>query len=234
MKIVTMHQPNYLPWIGFFSKIKQSDCFILADTFEIGKQSVVHRNKIRTNSGWSYLTVPLGRRIHGTRICEITLPSDDNWKSLHWTLIHNSYAKTKFFDSYKDILYGIYKRNFQYLCHMSTEIITYLMHCFDIDVEILKASEMGIDPSLHQTDAIIAALKNAGADIYLSGPSGRNYLEFEKFSQNNIILKFFKFNHPIYTQRFTGFEPNMCALDLLFNMGPESSEIIAASGNIGD
>jgi hypothetical protein len=93
---------------------------------------------------------------------------------------------------------------------------------------------MDMDPSLEKTDLIIHLLKSAGADIYLSGPSGKNYLDIEKFRQNNVDLKFFKFNHPVYAQRYPGFEPNMSGIDLLFNMGPQASELIDASGAIED
>ena len=231
-KIVTIHQPNYLPWIGLFSKIKKADCFVIADTFEFGGQSMVNRNRIRTNAGVTYLTIPLGRSVRGKRICDITLPSINNWKIFHWKLIHDSYAKTSFFNDYVDFFYELYKKDFTYLWQMNIQIISYLMKCFNIEVEILKASEMDLDPNLHKSDSIIALLKTARADIYLSGPSGSNYLEFEKFHQNNIDLKFAEFNHPIYTQKFPGFEPNLSAIDLLFNVGPEASRIIEASGRI--
>ena len=93
---------------------------------------------------------------------------------------------------------------------------------------------MDIDPYLQKTELMIALLKKAGADIYLSGPSGRNYLEIEKFRQNDIGIKFFKFSPPVYPQRFPGFETNMSAIDLLFNIGPQSAEIVAASGEMED
>ena len=93
---------------------------------------------------------------------------------------------------------------------------------------------MNLDKKLRTTDFIIAMMKASGSDVYLSGPSGRDYLETNKFAQNNLVLKFFRFEHPIYKQRYPGFESNMSALDLLFNMGPEASEIIKTSGSIVD
>jgi hypothetical protein len=234
-KIVTMHQPNYLPWIGLFSKIRQCDCLILADTFVLGGQSALNRNKIRTNNGWNYLTVPIGRKAEGTRICDITLPTDNSWQKLHRNMIHDNYTKASFFSLYRDFFEELYRKDFRYLCQINEEIILYLLKCFEINVEVMKASEIPVDPSLEKTDLMIALLKSAQhADTYLSGPSGRNYLQFEKFPQNNIDLKFFKFNHPVYPQRYPGFEANMTAIDLLFNVGPEASKIIEASGSIED
>jgi hypothetical protein len=108
------------------------------------------------------------------------------------------------------------------------------LSCFEISVEVVRTSQLTVDSSLRKTDLMLAYLKKVGAGVYLSGPSGRNYLETEKFPHNNIALKFFKFQHPVYPQRFPGFEPNMSALDLLFNVGPEGGDIIRSSASAED
>jgi hypothetical protein len=230
-KIATAHQPNYLPWIGLFSKISRADYFVIADTFALGNQSNCNRNKVRTNVGWSYLTIPIGRKMVGTRICDIPLPPDRNWQNTHWQTIYRNYVHTDFFKDYKDFFEELYQGDWSELWRINLEIILYLMKCFNIQTEVLKASEMDINLNLPTTDCIIAMIKGAGADLYLSGPSGRDYLILEKFSEYNMGLRFFKFEHPVYKQRYPGFEPNMSAIDLLFNMGPQSAQIIKASGS---
>lgn len=231
-KIVTIHQPNYLPWIGFFSKIKQSDCLILGDTYALGGQSVFNRNKIRTKQGWSYLTIPLGRKTEGMKICDIPFPDNKNWQKAHWKLIHDNYIKSEYFNLYKEDLAEIYQRDFQKICQFNEKIIQFLLKYLNIEVEVVKASELDIDPKLEKTDLMIALLEGVGSGIYLSGPSGRKYLEREKFNQHNIDLVFFEFQHPRYKQRFPGFEPDLSAIDLLFNTGPQASEIISSSAKI--
>jgi len=234
IRIVTAHQPNYLPWIGFFSKIKQSDCLIIADTVVMGDKSVFNRNKIRTNNGWVYLTIPIGHKALNRKICDIKLPSDKTWQKNHWQTVYRNYAHTKFFKDYQDFFEELYQRDFTYIWQLNLEIIKYLLKCFNIEVEMLKASEMTIDQNLRSTDFIIALMAGCGADIYLSGPSGRNYLNLKKFPQQNIGLKFFNFQHPVYQQRYPGFEPDMSAIDLLFNMGPHAGDVISASGSLED
>jgi hypothetical protein len=231
-KIVTMHQPNYLPWIGLFSKVAQSDCFILNDCVQYTADSVANRNRIRTNAGWCYLTIPISRSKYTSKILDVTLPENRSWMDIHWKTIYQNYVKTRFLMEHKEFFEKLYQKDFKYLWQVNENIVLYLLDHFNIRVEILRASQLGIDPNLHKTDLIIACLKSAGADIYLSGPSGRNYLEFDKFPQNKIDLKFFKFQHPVYRQRYPGFEPNLSAIDLLFNMGPKASEIIKMSGII--
>jgi hypothetical protein len=233
-KIATAHQPNYMPWIGLFSKIKKTDCFVIADTFALGDQSTFNRNKIRTNNRWGYLTVPIGRKTNGTRLCDIVLPTDNSWQRVHWQTIYRNYAHTDYFKNYKDFFEELYLRDFKCLSEINIEIILYLMKCFDINVEVYKASEINIDPTLPTTEFIIALLASVGANTYLSGPSGRDYLEIAKFPEHKMELKYFKHKHPVYQQRYPGFEPNMSAIDLLFNVGPQSARIINESGNIED
>jgi hypothetical protein len=232
--IVTMHQPNYLPWIGFFSKVMHSDCLVLTDTLPYTKHSVTRRNKIRTNEGWGYLTVPINKRFHGSSICDVTLPVDKSWQWHHWQTIKHDYTKADSFCHYENFFENLYQKDFEYLWQINEEIILFLLKCFEINVKVFKSSELNVAQELEETDLMIAWLKSVGADIYLSGPSGRDYLEFEKFPQNNISLRFFKFQPPVYKQRYPGFEPNMAAIDLLFNMGAQASEIIKASGSIED
>lgn len=229
-KIVAIHQPNYLPWLGFFSKIRHSDCFIILDNVEYPQRSVVNRNKIRTKSGWCYLTIPVGKNFYGAKICDVKLPRDKEWMKDHWETIRRNYAKADFFSLYQDFFKGLYQKDFEYLWQINEELIFYLFGCFEISVEVLKASELNVSPDLHRTDLLIALLKSVGAGTYLSGPSGKDYLDFPKFAQNNIALEFFEFQHPVYRQRYPGFEPGMAAIDLLFNMGTKASEFIKASG----
>jgi hypothetical protein len=233
-KIVTVHQPNYLPWIGLFSKIKQSDCLIIGDTYFLGGQSTLNRNKIRTKNGWNYLTIPIGHKNKNTRICDITMPIENSWQKFHWKMIHDNYTRSPFFNQHRGFFERLYKNNYSYIWQINEEIIAYLLDCFNIETEVVKASDINIDPSLEKTDLMIALLKSVGAHTYLSGPSGRKYLEVEKFAQNGINLKYFKFEHPTYKQRYPGFEPCMSAIDLLFNMGSESSKLIKISGSVED
>jgi hypothetical protein len=229
-KVVTAHQPNYIPWIGLFSKISHANCYVVADTFALGKQSTFNRNKIRTNVGWGYLTIPIGHKAISTRICDITSPPDKTWQNNHWQTIYRNYIHTNYFKEYKDYFEEIYRRDYQYLWQINLQITLFLMKCFNIQVEVIKASEMDIDPDLPTTDFIIAMVKGAGGHAYLSGPSGIEYMVLEKFFQQNINLKSFVFTHPVYKQRYPGFEPNMSAIDLLFNLGPQAAQIIKSSG----
>ncbi|MDO8578462.1 MAG: WbqC family protein [Dehalococcoidales bacterium] len=233
-KIVTIHQPNYIPWIGLFSKVSSADCLIIYDKAQYEKNSVINRNKIRTDKGFAYLTVPVGKYHTETKISEITLPQENDWKREHWRKIKANYAKAPFFKDYAGFFEVLFQRDFRYLSELNERILLYLLSCFEISVDVVRTSQLTVDPSLSKTDLMLAYLKKVGAGVYISGPSGRNYLETEGFPQNNIALKFFKFQHPVYPQRYPGFQPNMSALDLLFNVGPSSGAIVKRSASVED
>jgi hypothetical protein len=234
MKTVTIHQPNYLPWIGFFSKAKHADCLILTDIHPFTKGSVTHRNKIRIKEGWGYLTIPINKKFYNSRICDVELPQDKMWKKDHWLSILHNYKKAEFFSPCQSFFERLYENDFVNLGQLNREIILYLLECLKINVPVVMASDLNVAPELQKTDLLVALLKDVGADVYLSGPSGRNYLEVGQFPQNNIVLKYFKFHHPVYQQRYPGFEPEMSVIDLLFNLGPQASDIIDAAGSIED
>lgn len=224
--VATIHQPNYLPWLGFFSKVKHSDCFIILDIAQYTKNSLVNRNKIRTKDGWCYLTIPISRDYYGSKIYDVKLPDNNEWMEKHWKTIEHNYKKAEYFDSYRGFFRKLYHTNSRFLCDINEEIIFYLLRCFEIKVSIIKASELSLEPSLRRTDLLIALLKTVGATTYISGPSGRNYLDFAQFEQSNIRLEFHEFKHPIYKQRYSGFEPNMAAIDALLNLGREARRLI--------
>ena len=86
--MIAIHQPNYLPWLGFFDKARLADTFVLLDNVPYTRGSVINRNKIKTKRGWEWLTVPV-HNISGTIIRDITT-IDSGWEKSHWkTLIFN-------------------------------------------------------------------------------------------------------------------------------------------------
>jgi hypothetical protein len=234
MTVVSMHQPNYLPWIGLFAKVAQTECIVIMDTFQYTRHGVIHRNKIRTNVGSGYLTIPISKKFATAKIKDVALPQDKTWREVHWQSIYHNYVKADFFRNYADFFEKLYQQDFGYLWQINLEIIRYLLNSFEVNVEIKMASDLDIDMDLKHTDMIISVLKSIGADTYLSGQSGREYMEVGKFQQNNLACKFVKFAHPVYKQRYSGFEPNLSAIDLLFNVGPQSAQVIKDSGTMED
>lgn len=221
---VAIHQPNYLPYIGFFEKAALSDIFILLDSVQFSKDSYTQRTKIRTRDGWAWCTVPIEKEYDFKHIKEVYLPKDKKWSRKQKLSMAANYSKTSFFDA--NFIDEFFTKPFQKLQEMNEFGITYLMENFGIRPKIFRSSELGIDPRLRSTDLLIEIIKRVGGNTYISGEGGRNYMDEELFSINGIDIKYFHFRPFIYNQRWTHFEPYMSAIDLLFNLGPSDSRRI--------
>lgn len=218
--IVSIHQPNYLPYLGFFDKIKKSDIFIVYDDAQFNKGDFQHRNKIRIYSGWKWLTIPVEKKhipINQVKIKNEVNIGKKSWNMSHFDDICDSYKRSPYYEPYIDGLELIYKQQYNNLFDINMDLIKFFLKSFDIKTRIVLSSDYGLTSK--STDKLVELVDSVGGDIYLSGPMGRHYLECEKFSKRNIDVLFQDFAHPIYLQQFKDFIPNMSAIDALFNMG---------------
>lgn len=216
--IVSVHQPQYLPWIGYFDKIKKSDIFVILDNVQYKKREYQNRNQIRTKDGSLWLTVPVKTKSkYFQKIKEVEIDNTASWNQKHWQSIVSNYSKAEFFNKHRNFFDEVYKNNWIKLIDLNLHIINYMIEVFDIKTVIHFESEFDI--TTEKTDRIIDLCKKINADAYLSGTGGKNYLEEEKFSTNNIKLLYQEFKHPVYKQVYGEFMPYMSAIDLLFNTG---------------
>ena len=220
MKKVAIHQPNYLPWIGFFQKMALVDVFVILDTVQFSKDSHTQRTKIRMKEGWIWLTIPIEKKYYFKPIKDIYLPQDTKWLKKHKMSIISNYSKCKFVDD--EFINKYYCGKFEKLQEFNEFGIFYLKDKFEIKTEIVKASEIDITENLKSTDLLVDIVEKIGGDVYISGLGGKKYMDERKFLMNNIKLKYFKFEPFEYSQRWTSFEPYMSAIDLLFNVGEKS------------
>jgi len=222
MVSVSIHQPNYLPFIGFFQKMALSDIFIILDTVQFSKDSYTQRTRIRTKDGCIWLTIPINKKYNFKPIQDVLLPDDNNWLKKHKMSLLSNYSKCKFVDEkFIDEYYSDCGK-FKTLKEFNEIGIYYLKNKFEINTNIIKASDLNIDNSLKSTDLLIDIIKKVGGDTYISGSGGAKYLDESKFANNKLALKYFKFEPFEYSQRWSGFEPFMSSLDLLFNCGGQN------------
>lgn len=219
--IVGIHQPNYLPYLGFFDKMKQSDVFVIYDDAQFSKGDFQHRNRIRTYRSWMWLTVPIEKKripINEIRIKnEMATWKGVKWADAHFKDIHDNYKDTPYYSTYEKEIRRIYGKTYDKLVDLNMELINFLKNPFDIDVEMVFSTDLGfISESTERLAEIVEAV---GGDVYLSGPIGRDYLDVSLFEKKGIKVEFQDFKHPVYKQYYKGFEPNMSAIDALFNVG---------------
>lgn len=224
--IVAIHQPNYLPYTGYFAKAYYSDVFVLYDIAQYTKNDFINRNKIKTPQGWTWITIPV-KKSSTKPIFEIEIDNTKKWTKKHWMAIRSSYGRCEHFKEHEDFFNNIYETDWNKLIDINEILLKYLFEIICPHVKFIKASDLNIQENLGPTEMLIEITKKVGGETYLSGIDGRKYLDEEKFT--DIKLKLIDFQHPVYSQKFNEFIPNLSIIDLLFNCGKNSINLIADS-----
>jgi len=232
--ILTGHQPNYLPYPGFFEKILRADMFLLVDTVQFVKRGPfgwIHRNRIHAPNprGWCWLTVPV--LTHGRYHQSILETRIDNrlpWRRKHWGTIQERYRHTEGFAEYGPVFAEIYRREWESLCQLNEALIREILLILDISTPLRRLSDL--KSSGRSTDLITGFCRELGADEYLSGTHGREYLNPGAFDREGIRLSFQDFDCPTYIQPGRGpFVPNLSILDMLMCCGRRTRALLEAS-----
>ena len=225
--IVSIHQPNYLPWLGFFNKVSQSDIYVVFDDVQYPMGKDFHnRNQIKTNNGKTWLTIPVVGKSERRKFNEIQI-KDNGWNEKHLNNIKNFDGKTKYFNDYYSDLDKFYTNTYDKLIDLNMDMNKWFFKLLDIDTEIVYSSKL-CNNDLRGLDKIIYILKKINTKRYITsnGPGASRYIDESVFKNNNIELIWNEYTHPTYNQQFGEFIPYMSILDLLFNEGPNSKNII--------
>lgn len=219
MTIVSIHQPQYLPWFFYFQKILESDFFVFLDNIQFQKNGIQNRNQIKNKDGALWLTIPVKRSLN-SKINEVEIDNIKNWKKKHLKTIEESYSKSKFYSYYKEEFEDLYSSDFKNLCSFNIELIKFFLKKMDINTKIFLASEMNVTAS--KSELLLQICKKLKSDIYLSGPGGKGYLDENLFKNNKVEIQYIKYKNIInYEQPFQklGHIKNLSILDFIFNVG---------------
>jgi len=228
--ILTAHQPVYLPWLGLFHKIALSDLFCYFDIVQYQKKDYNNRNKIKTNSGELWLSVPVESKNHFEKNVSEILVIQNQWVKKHIKSIELNYKKTPFFDKYFiEIEKILVNESRGSLGNLNLKLLEYFMKCLSIKTPIVMASHY--DFKGKGSELVLDMCKKLKANKYIFGKQGENYANIEAFTNAEIDIYFQQYNHPEYNQKGRVFLPYMSIIDLLFNEGENSYDILM-SGNI--
>lgn len=227
--IISIHQPNYLPWLGYFNKMARSDIFVIFDDVQLVRgKSFVTRNKIKTANGVQWLTVPVKEKSELKLIKDTLIAQDGKWQKKHWKTIQLSYRKAPYFSKYEEKFSQIYEASWGKVSELNIGIIKLIKELLEIKTTLVLSSEMDIETK--GAEKIMSIIKKTKADQYLTGEGSgsKRYIIEEEFYENNIELIYQQFEHPTYTQLWGDFIPMLSIVDLLFNEGEKSLEILKA------
>jgi len=220
--IVGIHQPNYIPWYGFFHKMLSSDVFVILDDVLCSNKEE-RRNVIKGSNGMISLAIPIINK--KAKINEIVMNNQLNWKHRHIFTLQGCYQKTKYWEDLSPSFIDIYQHSGTKLVDLNLAFIEFIREYLDIRTPIIRSSEMSGVYGEKNTK-LISICKSLGAHIYLSGLGAKSYMNEEDFRENNIKVVYQHFNHPVYPQRWGSFINNLSIVDLLFNCGPNAKEYV--------
>lgn len=215
---ISIHQPQYMPWPGYFNKILHSDIFVLLDDVQYKKNEWQNRNRIKSSSGELWLTVPVYYSF-GQKINEIKIDTKILWQKDHLKTIELNYKKSPFFNEVFPLVEKVLNKEYTYLVDINIESIKMVLNYLNIEKKIVKSSDYKIVGE--KTLRLINICKTLGGDTYLSGQGAKDYIIKEEFEKNNIKLEFQEYKLQEYPQLFGRYIPNLSILDMMFNCGKE-------------
>ena len=221
---VTIHQPEHLPWLGFFHKMAQCDVYVLLDNVQFTKNNYQNRNRLIDEKGLVYWsTVPVRMVGHTDRnLADIEVDNTQPWQRKCWGRITDSYRRHPYFRQLAPKLELIFKAKYQALIDINLRLIEFSRQELKINVPMVRSSTLNVQGS--RSALLFSICKSLGADTYLSGPSGKLYLDQSLFSDGGVAVEYHEFSHPVYAAPV--FKPYLSTLDLLMNYGPKSREIL--------
>ena len=232
--IITIHQPEHLPWLGLFNKIAKAEKFVILDSVQYEKNYFQNRNRILGTNGVQWISIPVSNKGHMDGSIATTLiatdPKNAKWKEKYLQTITQSYKKYPYFNDVYPLLEKAINTDTEYFCEINIAIIKSFCDALDIHPEYIRSTELNVDGL--KSSLILDICKEVGTDVYIAGPSGRDYLDMKSFEDAGITVKFNDYHHPVYPQKRTDeFISHLSALDLFMNVGFAEAKKIIMDGN---
>ena len=223
-KKVSILQSNYIPWKGYFDLIAKSDVFVVYDEVQYTKNDWRNRNIIKTPSGLQWLTIPvriesLSQKIYDSKIF------NSNWQKKHISTLQCNYSKAKYFHEYKELVFSMYENQSEYISEVNISFIQGICKLLNIKTEFIDSRDLNLHGD--RNFRLLEACKKLNADVYISGPAAKNYLDIEMFNKENIIVDWMDYSgYNEYKQIYEPFAHGVSILDLIFNVGAESKNYL--------
>jgi hypothetical protein len=222
--ILAAHQPQFAPWLGYFDKMDRSDVFVLLDNVQFKKNEWQNRNRVKGSKGPQWLTVPVSFRF-GDKIDAVAISSRQDWRHRHVQTLRACYGRAPHFAEMFHLYESCIESPWRGLSALNTELLHAIATRLGVRTPVELASTL--EPLTSDRDGrLIELCRRLGADTYLAGEGGRGYMNLDRFRSAGIEVEFQEYLHPTYPQLFGDFVPRLSILDLLFNCGPDSMDIV--------
>ena len=230
MTAVSILQPSYLPWLGYFEMLYKSDVFVFYDDVQYDKNGWRNRNRIRGNGpeGWVWLTIPVRTAgLFKQTIQSAEIDGTQDWSLNHLRTFAGSYARAPETVRLHEALWGVYRPSWIGLADLNIALIRKLCEILGPGhAEMVRSSNLGIE-TWEKSERLLKICQHFGADTYYATQASKGYLDMGLFSKNNIKVEFQDYKHPTYPQVQGGpFVSHLSVLDLMANCGNLSLEVL--------
>ena len=227
--IVAIHQPHYMPWLGYLHRMAQVDLFILLDHVQFERRNYQNRSRIRIDGVARWLTVPVEQHSQKERILDKRIDNRDfarPWGRTHLATLRHAYRESGHFGVYAPALGRILEAPWERLAQLDAAMLAFLTDAFGISTRIVRSSELTVEGA--KSELILNLCRSVRADALLAGFGGsREYLDAERFARHGIEIHYHQFTEPQYRQCGAApFIPGLASIDLLFNAGPRSRAVL--------
>ena len=215
---VSIHQPDYISYLGYFYKISKSDVFVFLDDAQFSNDNMHHWNRIKTPQGELRLKIPVEQHL-GDAINQVRTKDELKWKEKHLKTIEMNYAKAKYFKEIFPCFKELLMENYASLADMNIAINTWISQQFGFKTRMVKSSDMNITSV--REERVIDICKALDGKTYISGHGAKAYQVEEDFTERGVQLVYTDYQPIEYEQLWDkcGFLPYMSVLDYIFNRG---------------
>ena len=219
---IAIIQSCYIPWKGFFDLIGRCDRYVMYDSAQFVKGHWHNRNRIKTAAGAKWLTIPvktsgqLGQPIRDVEVSE-------KWADRHWSTIKQAYKQARHFADHAELVRSWYEQadKTESLSQINAIFIAGIASLLKLTTTITTDAEYRLEGA--PSEKVLAIVRAAGADRYLSGPSAKSYLDESIFAARGIAVEWMDYGpYEPYPQLHGDFVHAVSSLDMLFNTGPEA------------
>lgn len=228
--IVAIHQPHFLPWLGYLHRMMQVDLFILLDHVQFERRNYQNRTLFRMENESRWLTVPVVQRSQKERITDKEVDNRAEgargWGRNHFSTLRYAYRNAPFFGLYADAIDSMMNGRWERLVDINQASLEFLREVLDIHTPLVRSSELAVEGA--KAGLILNLCRAVGATRLLAGLGGsRGYLNVDEFERSGVQVLWHEFRHPVYPQcGHAPFIAGLSAIDLLFNCGPASRKVL--------
>lgn len=229
--LIAIHQPHYVPWLGYLDRMVKADLFIVLDHVQFERRNFQNRTTIRLEGQPKLLTVPVVQLSQKETIVEKLVDNSADggrdWGPTHFKTMRYAYRKAPFFAQYAPRLEEILSAKWDKLVELDLAMLDFVRDAFEIRTPLKRSSEMKVEGA--KSELLLNLCKSFGSGAtFLGGMGGsRRYLDHDAFLREGVGVQWQDFKHPEYAQCGEGaFIPGLMSLDLLFNCGPRGRDLL--------